>query len=444
MESKQCTKNQKNWLKYESAGWVEQGIINSQQQTQILSRYSTSHTDSFYSSWSSLLLISLGAILIGGGIILLVAHNWEQFGKGTRTVLSILPLILAQLLAWYSVRYKPQLTGLREAAGILLFFAVAASIALISQTYHIHGDLERFLVTWLLLGIPILYLLSSAGTLILVCALILWLCGMEREPYWLYYLVLAPYLYSLYKQQRYVLFQWALWFVVIGATFSIIYSVSWKSPLENWMPYIILNLFVFYYCLGKWLFGSKEHGFWANPFSSAGALGIACVTLMLTWEGWYKYGRVSESAEYAFNDYLILAVLAVSLLGIVVYVLKRFSRIDIVQWALIASLVLALLGLIGIRVNMFDALYMTLANIYVLVASVIVMSQGINQHRLTLLNAGLLWFSFLVLFRFFDSDIPFVLKGIVFILIGSAFLGINIWYNKKLKKQQPEQQEEIA
>ncbi|MHC9511025.1 DUF2157 domain-containing protein [Kangiella sp. M94] len=444
MEPKQCTKNQKSWLESESGDWVEQGIIGREQQTQILNRYSTSNVDSFYSSWSSLLLISLGAILIGGGIILLVAHNWESFGKGTRTVLSILPLILAQALAWYSVRYKPQLTGLREAAGTLLFFATAASIALISQTYHIYGDLERFLVTWLVLGIPILYLIGSAGVLILVCALILWLCGLEREPYWLYYLLLAPYLYHLYKQQRYLLFQWALWFVLIGSTFSIIYSVGWKSPIDDWMIYIMLALSVLYYSLGKWLFGFKSHGFWGNPFSSAGALGIASISLMLTWENFYRYSNLDSDSKFVFNDYLILLVFAISVLATIGFVILKFKRLGINQWALITSMLLAILGVIGIQIKLPELVYITLANLYVLIASVVIMSQGINQHRLMLLNAGLLWFSFLVLFRFFDSDIPFVLKGIVFIFIGSAFLGVNIWYNKKLKRDVSAQQEETA
>lgn len=81
-------------------------------------------------------------------------------------------------------------------------------------------------------------------------------------------------------------------------------------------------------------------------------------------------------------------------------------------------------------------MFVSLANLYVLIASIIIMSQGISRHRLMLLNAGLLWFSILILFRFFDSDIPFVLKGIVFILIGSAFVGVNIWYNKKQKQKE--------
>ncbi len=439
MDTKQLSKKQKHWLEDESGAWVEQGIIEPQQQARILGQYSTSHAENFYSSWSSLLLISLGAILIGGGVILLIAHNWEHFGKGTRTVLSILPLILAQALAWYSARYKPQLAGLREAAGILLFFAVAASIALISQTYHIYGDLESFLFTWLVLTIPVLYLLGSAGVLILICGVTLWLCGLEREPYWLLYLLLLPYLYGLYQQQRHILFQTALWFVVIGIAISIIYTISWKSPIDNWAIFIMLGLAVFYYCLGHWLSDLRGDGFWSNPLLSVGAVTIASISLMLTWDDFYRYGGLDTKQPFALNDYLVLTVFAISLLGIIVFAIKNRSQLNSGHWALLASTVLVVLGLTNPRTLVPDIIYILIGNLYVLTASIILMWQGINQHRLMLLNGGLLWFSFLVLFRFFDSDIPFALKGVVFILIGSAFLGVNIWYNKKMK-QHPAQE----
>jgi uncharacterized membrane protein len=38
----------------------------------------------------------LGAVLIGGGIILIFAYNWENLSKTWRTILSFLPLIFAQ------------------------------------------------------------------------------------------------------------------------------------------------------------------------------------------------------------------------------------------------------------------------------------------------------------------------------------------------------------
>ena len=223
---------------------------------------------------------------------------------------------------------------------------------------------------------------------------------------------------------------------MIGSIISIIYSVDWKSPLEDWMVFILLTLSVFYYSLGKWLLGSREQGFWANPFASAGALGIASITLMLTWDGVYNYKGFYTAIQYSFNDYVILVLMLISFLGISGFIWKKFRALDITEWTLLTSFLLAILGFLTTQIKLPEIMFVSLANLYVLIASIIIMSQGISRHRLMLLNAGLLWFSILILFRFFDSDIPFVLKGIVFILIGSAFVGVNIWYNKKQKQKE--------
>ena len=42
-----------------------------------------------------------GAVLIGGGVILLLAHNWESFGRGTRA--AVAPEVLRQQAAGRSV-----------------------------------------------------------------------------------------------------------------------------------------------------------------------------------------------------------------------------------------------------------------------------------------------------------------------------------------------------
>lgn len=38
----------------------------------------------------------IGAILVGMGIILIVAHNWDDFGRTTKSILAFLPLLLGQ------------------------------------------------------------------------------------------------------------------------------------------------------------------------------------------------------------------------------------------------------------------------------------------------------------------------------------------------------------
>lgn len=49
--------------------------------------------------WAMVLFGILGAVLIGGGIILLLAHNWEQLGRPARVAVAFAPLVLSQALA---------------------------------------------------------------------------------------------------------------------------------------------------------------------------------------------------------------------------------------------------------------------------------------------------------------------------------------------------------
>lgn len=71
-----------------------------------------------------------GALLIGLGIILILAHNWDDFSRSLKVVLAFLPLILGQFLTGYTILKKKSSTW-KEASGTVLFFAVGGSIALV-------------------------------------------------------------------------------------------------------------------------------------------------------------------------------------------------------------------------------------------------------------------------------------------------------------------------
>ena len=103
----------------------------------------------------------LGSLLVGVGIILLLAHNWENLSRAVRVVLSFLPLLAAQAIAFHVRRKPAPFRGALEGAGLFLSLAIAASIALVGQTYHIYGDLGNFLLTWGLLILPLIYLFRS-------------------------------------------------------------------------------------------------------------------------------------------------------------------------------------------------------------------------------------------------------------------------------------------
>lgn len=57
----------------------------------------------------------VGAILVGMGIILIVAHNWDNFNRFTKSLLAFLPLIAGQILAAYAmIKRKIRKYGSKE------------------------------------------------------------------------------------------------------------------------------------------------------------------------------------------------------------------------------------------------------------------------------------------------------------------------------------------
>jgi hypothetical protein len=69
---------------------------------------------------------------------------------------------------------------------------------------------------------------------------------------------------------------------------------------------------------------------------------------------------------------------------------------------------------------------MLLFNVYLFIVSVTRLIIGIRTNNLSVMNTGMLMLAALILARFFDSEIDFVIKGLVFIFIGIGFLTVNV------------------
>ncbi|MEL7006007.1 MAG: DUF2157 domain-containing protein, partial [Bacteroidota bacterium] len=90
----------------------------------------------------------LGALLVGLGIVLIIAHNWDDLSKVVKTIFAFIPIIVGQIACLYTLAKKPKDVGWREGASTFLVCAIGASISLISQIYHIEGDLASFVMKW--------------------------------------------------------------------------------------------------------------------------------------------------------------------------------------------------------------------------------------------------------------------------------------------------------
>ncbi|WKN43562.1 DUF2157 domain-containing protein [Tunicatimonas pelagia] len=150
----------------------------------------------------------LGAILVGLGIILIIAHNWDVFPRSVKTIFAFLPLLVGQGIGVFTLLKRNNRTAWREGGAVSLFFAIGGSISLVSQIYNIPGNLSSFLFTWMLLALPLVYLLrSSVTSLLYIIGSTYYAVQMSYWSYitppaylyWLLLLLIVPYYYRLHR-----------------------------------------------------------------------------------------------------------------------------------------------------------------------------------------------------------------------------------------------------
>lgn len=125
--------------------WVALGLISSDQEARIREHEAAKPEG----SWILSGLLILGAVIIGIGVISLIAANWNEIPNGAKLAgdfILLIALAFAALRSWESK--KPI-----QFEVLLLSFLILclASIGLIAQIYHTDGKLYQALMLWSLI-----------------------------------------------------------------------------------------------------------------------------------------------------------------------------------------------------------------------------------------------------------------------------------------------------
>ncbi len=377
----------------------------------------------------------LGAILTGLGIILIVAHNWDELPKAVKTCLAVLPLLLGQLICAYTLYKKPQNTAWRESSAAFLFCAVGAAISLIGQIYHIHGDLKSFLLTWMLLGLPLVYVMnSSIVSLLYICGITYYAVeekswfDSDRQDY-LYWLLLPgiiPHYYRLYKlspKSNFMIFH--NWLVPLSLIIALA-TLAGKSGELLAVAYC--SMLGCFYLTGNQPFFAKQHPA-ANGYKILGSLGTIFLLIIYSFN-WF-WDELLEEHHYI-NQFLASAEFAAAAVFTVlacILLYKHLLRQSLQHAAPLAFMFLFFLVifLFGLVVDMAPVL----VNLCALLAGILLIREGDKQNHLGILNYGLLTIALLVICRFFDTHLSFVLRGILFVCVGLGFFLANYRLIKK-------------
>ncbi len=374
----------------------------------------------------------LGAILVGLGIILIIAHNWDDLSKPTKTVFAFLPLVIGQILCLYVILKRQGETAWKEGAGAFLTFAIGASISLVSQIYNIPGDLSSFMLTWMLLTAPLIYLLRSSIVSLLYIAGITYYVSetaywsypySEPWPYWGMLLLMLPYYYQLFKKRsesNFTLFHH--WLVPLSLTITL-GSIAVKHEELLFVTY--LSLFGLFYGIGHSAH-FKERSTRSNGYKTIGSLGTAGLLLVLSFNKvWKDLFRTSfAESVWLSPEFLATFLLIILTMYMIWYNYQKDKTIKPISFTF---LVFALIFSIG----QYDVIAALLINLLVFAMGILTVLEGAKKDNLGILNYGLLIITALVMCRFFDTNISFVLRGLLFVGVGVAFFLTNMWMLKK-------------
>ena len=316
--------------------------------------------------------------------------------------------------------------------------ALGAALSLIWQTYHLPSEWTLFFLLWALLSLPVVYLMDSlvAMALYLVVASVWSLSAVDvfhgSETVNFYWVLLGAAVPMAVMRRRAdadsagsAFVFWLLAMSLCVGTGVSLAALSHGS--DDLIALIIALVATSAVAVSRLAFHQLTQP-WKDPFGLFGGLTIFILALVLSFES--PWG---SNLEGEIGSWLFTGVAAVIWLGLSWLVLQG-GRMGPVGILLLAFPVVLLADLAFSMVSFRGDIAVFLYNLYLLALGVLLIWDGARRASLSLANAGLLVVAVHLLVRLFDSDIPFTLKGILFILVGVGFLGANFAIVKKRRQ----------
>jgi uncharacterized membrane protein len=436
------------WLRGQLPELIASGAISSENARAIERHYGSADSRS---NFGFVLLAIVGSALVGAGVILLIAHNWDELSRATRSAIAFLPLIIAQALGLFVLMRRNDSQAWRESVAILDVAAVATAISLISQTYQIQGTFADFMFVWLVLSIPIVYLFQTTfGAVVYIIGTIVWLVSEvswrfpkpEQLRFWPLLLLVAPFYYMQVRRGRTSRQTFTLSIVLVIAAIFGINAVA-EATRASLGSVAFAGLFAGIYICGITFFQETDSE--ALSFLGViGGLGVAITTVILSIQDiWHKTQLFSwQTTLTGVNRSISISILlffpsaAILLAG---WIFARRRRVGFSISAVALPVFAGAAWLIAnagpTTVHSEDTRYSLAAallfDVYGLVLGVELLARGIRSRSIARANFGLAVIAALAIARFFDSDFTFLTRGFGFVSVGIGFLVANLILFKK-------------
>ena len=432
------------WLAGLLPQWREEGLVTAEAAETLRKRYATEERRT--PLWF-IFLGSVGALLVGLGVITLFAANWKDIGRPARAALSFVPLALSVGLYGAGLWRKwHEKNGFMEVAGILWGLSVGACIALISQTYQISSDGRTFVLVWTLLLLPVMIATRSfVVTAGYYTGALIWMgmsLGIGTERLWAVAMAAAGLPIALHIMRdseayrvRGIILRWLLLILgCVGYGFLFNYSGGHSATYAVFMYGL---LFAALTQTGFLRPDNAERG--KRPWAIIGILGSITVTMLyafgsfsVRYSSWFYHGSVLNYGLFAVMLLLLVAA------GVKAVMRWRKCRKNLLYPLAYLVVPLFCLQLLPIREAFGRRTVHTYldALLYLVALGIFTLVYGISERKIARANLGMLIVLSVILERFTESSLPLTAKAIIFIVAGIGFFALSWFMGKRFSKKE--------
>lgn len=425
------------WLEGELKRWVSGGIIDDGRAAAIRGLYPVEQAAR---PWALIVFSGIGAVIVGLGIVLLFAYNWQYMSKAAKLSVVFASLIISHSAGIWLFLKSERFRGVGEAMSVLGSMLFGAGIWLVAQIYHIEEHYPTAFLFWGLGTLVLAWAMPSIVQAIMAAVLLTIWAGVEAAEFhaamhWAIPLLLSLWVLA-YLRQSIILLS-----VLVLASGVSLGFLSAGSPNDTAIFAALFGLAIIYVSLG---FISKEYGSFpeSSPvFLFFGMAGYFVMLYLLTFRG---IAREIVPANLPTDSAYILYWLVPAAMAIIGWLLtgwlKKTKRAECHFDFFLMPLALVIYYYQAIFLKVFDdwSIGMTLFNLVFLAHAVSMMARGCRDVKIIPAIVGSLLLAAMTIARYFDLFDSLAIRGFVFIAVGAILFAQGFFYIRAKKKQSME------
>lgn len=432
--------NHFRWLHTEIDRWTSEGLVTSEQAERLRQRYPIPAAGA---PWGLIVFASAGAVVIGLGVILLFAYNWDDIPKFGKLGLIFGAVIGAHAGGLVCLRRGGWQARLGEALSLLGTMFYGAAIWLIAQVYHIDEHYPNGFLLWALGALALAWVLESIPQALLATVLFtIWGCsemwGFSSPNYWAVLAVLVGIGPLAWRRRSGVLMS-----TLLAAVYLLLIATlaSYGSGAHAFTSILAFSALLI---AGEKLVRTDllQPAAGTGPWIFFGTTGfIVCLYLLgfhqaadelLVWDRHRNSYWIPENSHVA-----TITCWGLFALGMLVWlavarraVQHKALAIQFEQWLCPIGLIYAYL-LAAAGDHSYWRLVALTFNLVFLGIAVMWMLRGCREARLRPTVLGSLMLAALVFARYFDLFQSLASRGLTFLLLGAVLLGEAFYYRRQ-------------